>query len=430
MGLFSLFQRKRRVAVAMMVESIEVRVIDTLASVQAAEWDALVGDHNPFVEYAFLNTLERSGSVGPGRGWEPAYVVAYRGSTLLGALPSYVKTDSYGEFIFDWGWAQAAHGAGIPYYPKLTVGVPYTPATGSRLLVHPSEDRDVIGVALLRGLAALRESVEASGMHVLFCRDDEAEFLEGAGFCRRATHQYHWRNDRYESFDAFLATLRSSGRKMIRKERRRVEESGVRVELRRGADIEPSLVRDLYRLYTSTIDRKWGSPYLTPKFFQMIPEHLGDRALFGLAWIDDELVAMTLSFEKGDHVYGRHWGSRAAIDCLHFEMCYYQLIDHAIKNGRTLVEAGAQGEHKMKRGFVPVQIHSAHRLSHPGLHAAVARFIVEERESVEDALPRIAAHTPFKKGAAPDLPQRAGIDLQTKAKSSCPATGDAPIDSK
>lgn len=394
-----------------MTDTIEVRVITTLRELAAEDWDALGEPHNPFIEHAFLRTLEVSGSVGPGCGWEPAYVVAHRGGKLVGALPSYVKTDSYGEYIFDWSWANAAHRAGLDYYPKLTVGVPFTPATGPRLLVHPDEDTIVIRAALIRGLDALRVDVRASGMHVLFCREDEAEFLEDAEFARRATHQYHWRNDGYENFDAFLETLRSSGRKMIRKERRRVEQSGVRVELRAGKDVEPELTRRLYKLYTSTIDRKWGSPYFTPRFFEMLTEELGHSALVGLAWLGDELVAMTLSFQKGKHVYGRHWGARAAIDCLHFEMCYYQLIDHAIANGQTLVEAGAQGEHKMKRGFVPVQIHSAHRLSHPGLHAAVERFILEEREAIEEALPQIASHTPFKQGAAPNLPQVAGIDL-------------------
>ncbi|MEM6733240.1 MAG: GNAT family N-acetyltransferase, partial [Myxococcota bacterium] len=335
-----LFKRNRVPNISLMKDTIEVRVLATLEDVSSASWDALAGAHNPFIEYAFLSALEKSGSVGPGCGWQPAYVVAHRDGVLVGALPSYIKTDSYGEYIFDWAWAQAAARAGLEYYPKLTVGVPFTPATGSRLLVHPNEEALIIRAALLRGLDALRRDIHASGMHVLFCREDEAEFLEEAEFVRRATHQYHWRNDGYENFDAFLATMRSSGRKMIRKERRRVEQSGVRVELRRGKDVEPELTRKLYQLYTSTIDRKWGSPYFTPKFFDMLTQELGERALIGMAWLDDDLVAMTLSFEKGAHVYGRHWGARIAIDCLHFEMCYYQLIDHAIANGQTLVEAG------------------------------------------------------------------------------------------
>ncbi len=410
------FRRNRIPNVSLMIDTIEVRVIPSLSEIAPEDWDALAGANNPFIEHAFLRALEVSGSVGPGRGWQPAYVVAYRKGTLIGALPSYIKTDSYGEYIFDWSWAQAASRAGLDYYPKLTVGVPYTPATGSRLLAHPSEEAIVVRAALLRGLDALRTDLHASGMHFLFCREEEAKFLEEADFARRATHQYHWRNDSYPDFDAFLATMRSSGRKMIRKERRRVEQSGVRVELREGKDVDRSLTRDLYRLYTSTIDRKWGSPYFTPEFFDMLPQELGHRALVGLAWLDEQLIAMTLSFQKGAHVYGRHWGARAHVDCLHFEMCYYQLIEHAIARGQTLVEAGAQGEHKMKRGFVPVQIHSAHRLSHPGLHAAVQRFIDEEREAVEDALPQIAAHTPFREGAAPNLPQSAGIDLPSESE--------------
>lgn len=411
----SLFRRNRPHSLASVHHDLELRVLGSVAEVAETLWDNMVGDNNPFVEHRFLHALESSGSVGPGRGWEPAYIVAYREEQLVGALPSYVKTDSYGEYIFDWSWAQAAHRAGLPYYPKITVGVPFTPATGPRLLVQPEEDRDEVRTALLAGLDALRKDLSASGIHVLFCRDDEAEFLDSAGFVRRATHQYHWRNDNYEDFDMFLGTMRSTGRKMIRKERRKVHGCGVRIELRQGHDVEPSLTQELYRLYAATIDRKWGAPYFTPRFFDMLPYALGNRALVGMAWLGRELVAMTLSFEKGAHVYGRHWGSQIEVDCLHFEMCYYQLIEYAIARGKVLVEAGAQGDHKMKRGFVPVQIHSAHRLSHPGLHAAVARFLDDEREAVEDALPEIAAHTPFKKGAAPKLPSKAGIDLPETA---------------
>lgn len=391
--------------------AIEVSMITSLQTVSPTEWDALGDLHNPFVDYAFLRALEAAGCVGPGTGWSPIYVVAHRGNKLVGALPSYLKNDSYGEYIFDWSWANAAHRAGIEYYPKVTVGVPFTPATGPRLLVHPDENVSAVRHALLHGLGAARGQFDASGMHVLFCREDEAEFLEDAGFARRSTHQYHWRNDQYDDFECFLATLRSSRRKMIRRERRLVNESGVRIELRQGKDIESELSRTLYALYTSTIDRKWGSPYFTPAFFEMLRTDLGESSLVGLGWCKDEVVAMTLSFQKGKHIYGRHWGARIAIDCLHFEMCYYQLIEHAIQTGRTLVEAGAQGEHKLTRGFVPVEIHSAHRLSHPGLHVAVERAIVEERDAVREALPQIACHLPFRQGEAPDLPQVAGIDL-------------------
>lgn len=396
---------------------LDVWITPAISSVDAAAWDALVGDDNPFVEHAFLWLLETSGSVGASTGWAPAYVLVRRGKRLVGALPSYLRGDSQGEYIFDWAWADAAERAGLTYYPKITVGVPFTPATGPRLLVHPDEAsegrRDEVREALLAGLDALVQESGASSVHVLFCLDEEAEFLERRGFSRRATHQFHWRNDGYERFDgegrSFTSALRSQARKQIRKERQRAREGGLSLEWRAGDALSPEEWQRLDALYRHTSGRKWGSPYLTPAFFAQARHTIGHRARVLFAREGEEIVAASLSFEKGRHLYGRYWGSFVEHDCLHFELCYYQLIEHAIERGLTLVEAGAQGPHKWKRGFVPVVTHSAHRMVHPGLHDAVARANEAERRSVEAQVAAAACEGPFREGAAPALPLRAGL---------------------
>ncbi len=383
-------------------------IVEDLAGVPAAAWDALTGDEHPFVEHAFLRLLESSESVGPGTGWQPRHVLVHDGDRLVGAAPAYRKTDSYGEYIFDWAWADAAARAGLRYYPKLVVGVPFTPATGPRLLSHPETDRDAVLGALLGGLDALETEEAASGLHCLFPLEAEAERLASAGWARRATHQYHWFNDGFRDFDDFLELFRAPARKQIRKERRRLADEALRLELRRGDAVEPEVWASLDALYRSTYDRKWGRPYLTPAFFEGAAEAIGHRALVGTARLGGRVIAATLSFEKGSSLYGRYWGTCLPLDGLHFELCYYQLIEHAIATGKTVFEAGAQGEHKLRRGFVPVVVHSAHRLAHPGLHDAIARFTRAERLGLEEALPELADSVPFRRGDPRASPRVAG----------------------
>lgn len=387
---------------------LTVHFIDGLEEVDADQWDAVTGSANPFVEHAFLHLLETSGSVGADTGWLPRHVVVEDNGQLIGAAPTYIKDDSYGEYIFDWSWAEAAAANGLPYYPKIVVGVPFTPATGPRLMVHPDADVAPVRAALIRGLDALCESEDASGVHLLFGTDAEASALEDAGYARRATHQYHWFNDHYADFDAFLAALRSSARKQIRKERKRVAEAEVQVELHPGAETTSAHWSALNALYRSTYARKWGRPYLTPQFFEAAKATIGHRALVGIAHRDGEIIAGTLSFEKGPHLYGRYWGAFEPIDGLHFELCYYQLIEHAIDTQKTVFEAGAQGQHKVKRGFVPVRIHSAHQLAHPGLHSAIARHVALERMAIGPALDDMASHAPYHRGDARGRPRVAG----------------------
>ncbi len=385
---------------------MDVSVLPRIADVPAADWDALAGDDNPFVEHAFLHALEESKSVGPRTGWLPQHLVVKEGGALVAALPCYVKTDSYGEYIFDWQWARAAGRARVDYYPKLTAAVPFTPATGPRLLVKPGAPVERARKALAEGMKLLEKELGCSSSHVLFCRDDEAASLVDNGFGRRASLQYHWRNGGYDSFDGFLAALRHEERKQIKRERRRVAESGVDVEVMNGADVPDALWPAVFSLYTSISDRKWGRPYLTRAFFDLMPRH---RAVVVLARQAGAVVAMTLSFEKGPHIYGRYWGCSEEIPGLHFELCYYRLLERSIANKGSLVEAGAQGEHKLKRGFLPVVTHSAHHITDPRFSAAVMLFLEEERAAVLEEQQLLLQHGPFKDGAAPDRPLVAGV---------------------
>lgn len=388
-----------------------VEITTAIDLVASEAWDALAGTDNPFVEHAFLQLLERSGSVGSGTSWAPHHVLAVREGRLAGAAPAYLRGDSYGEYIFDWAWAEAAERAGIRYYPKLLVAVPFTPATGPRLLAHPHEDATEVRRALVAGLTALQSERGASSTHVLFCTDAEASALETLGFHRRATHQFHWRNHGYASFEDFLGAFRSSARKQVRKERRRVAEAGLTIVKKVGREISAEDWQILERLYRTTGNKKWGRPYLTPGFFSDARDTIGLRAIAVLALREGRVIAGTLSFQKGRHLFGRYWGALEDHDALHFELCYYQLLDHAIAEGLTLVEAGAQGEHKVKRGFMPVAVHSAHRFTHPGLDEGIARFLRRERAEVLAALPHWAEQGPFREGARPPYPLSAGIDL-------------------
>ncbi len=408
-----------------------LRVLPSFADVDAKAWDALLtgaSAHNPFVEHAFLWALERSGSLG--RSWLPRIVVVEDDGVLVGAAPAFLRSDSFGEFIFDWQIADAAQRFGLRYYPKLTVAVPFTPATGPRLL-HTQPD---VRSALVAGLLDVEKSEGASSTHVLFCNHAEACALADAAelrgappsgpkaassglrpeFLRRASLQFHWRNDGYGSFDDFLQALSHDERKQIRRERRRVKESGLVVELRSGCEVPPEWWPRLYALYSGIYARKWGRPYLTRRFFDEMNDTLAERAVVVVARDPkqndvDGIVAMTLSFERGSHCYGRYWGSDVDVPGLHFELCYYALIERAIAKGQTLVEAGAQGEHKLKRGYLPVITHSVHRFVDPRFSSAVARFFVDEEVAVLRERDELALHGPFKEGSAPSTPLVAGL---------------------
>ncbi|MFO0724810.1 MAG: peptidogalycan biosysnthesis protein [Myxococcota bacterium] len=372
-----------------------IEVLSSLADVDPAEWDALDHGDNPFTEYAFLRLLETSGSVGPRTGWTPSYVVLREGGRLVGAVPAYEKSDSYGEYIFDWAFAEAAARARMRYYPKLVAAVPFTPATGGRLLCSPGLDRRA---ELIEGLLELHRARQTSSVHVLFCRLAEAEALERFGFARRRTHQYHFENPGYASFEDFLSALRSEVRKQIKKERRRIAEQGVEVVQKVGEEITAEDWAALDRLYRVTGSQKWGRPYLTKAFFSGAKDTIGPRALAVFGRRQGQIIAGTLSFFKGAELFGRYWGATEAVDGLHFELCYYQLLDRAIAARMRRVEAGAQGEHKIKRGFLPAPIESAHFFEAKPLHRAAAEAFAAERADLERLLPEWQGEGPYKRG--------------------------------
>ncbi len=381
-----------------MGESIDIRVLSSLASVEAADWDSLTGDDDPFIEHAFLSLLEESGSVGRGSGWEPTHITAWRGKQLVGALPLYLKTHSYGEYIFDWGWADAAARLGVRYYPKLVSMVPVMPVTGQRILYAPNENPMPIIRRLIDGCLDLAESAGASSIHLLFLNPEEQEWVARDGrLMSRLSFQFHWRNANYASFDAFVDDFRSSMRKKLKKERRIAAEGDAEVQVLKGADLSVDDWCTLERLYRGTCSRKGSYPYLTPEFFERASPTLDESTLVVAAKREGRIVAASINFEKGANLYGRYWGADGRHDMLHFELCYYRLIEHAITHHMQRFEAGAQGTHKLRRGLMPVPIHSAHWIRHPVLGQAVADFLPREAASVREQIQHLSQHGPFRR---------------------------------
>ena len=369
------------------------RVAPAVGAIPAAQWDALAGTGNPFVSHAFLTALEDSGSVGPGTGWDPAPIVIEdaRG-TPLAALPAYLKAHSQGEYVFDHAWADAWHRAGGQYYPKLQIAVPFTPATGPRLLLCD----EAYAAPLLRAAETLCAQNGLSSAHATFIEPGQRHLFERAGWLPRADIQFHWHNRGYGRFEDFLADLSSRKRKDLRKERARAQE-GVTIRRLSGAEIRPEHWDAFWEFYQDTGARKWGHPYLTRAAFDLFGERLGERIVLVLAYIDGSPIAGALNFVGQDALYGRYWGCTADRPFLHFELCYYQAIDAAIERGLSRVEAGAQGGHKLARGYEPVQTWSAHWLADPGFRAAVADFLDRERQGVAQDSLYLAGRTPFKK---------------------------------
>ena len=382
---------------------LAIRAVDTLAEIPAAEWDACAvpagGDGNPFVSHAFLSALETSGSVGRRSGWLPQYLLAETADgRLLGAVPLYVKSHSYGEYVFDHGWADAFERAGGAYYPKLQVAVPFTPAPGPRLLVRPGDAQAAIADALCEALVELTRTNDFSSCHVTFCQEDEWHRLEAHGFLRRMGQQYHWTNQDYGSFDDFLAALSSRKRKAIRKERQAVVEAGLTMHALSGEQLEPRHWDAFYRFYMDTGSRKWGQPYLTRRFFDEIGRTMADQVVLVMAEnADGELVAGALNLRGRDTLFGRNWGCIEDYRFLHFEACYYQAIDYAIAHGLKRVEAGAQGEHKIQRGYLPVPVYSAHWIADPGFRRAVDDYLTRERPAIARQIEELATYSPFRK---------------------------------
>ena len=377
---------------------LEVRVLSRMAEIPVEAWDRLVGDDDPFVEHAFLHALEASGSVGPGTGWEPCHLAVSDDGVLVAALPLYAKTHSYGEFIFDFAWADAARRMRSRYYPKLVSMVPLTPATGRRFLVAPDRPRAPLVRALLDGVARLVEDSGASSARLLFLDDVEIdETAADPRYLRRATHQYHFVNEGYASFEDFLARFRSEARKQVKKERRIVAESGLSVRVKTGEELDGADWDAIRAFYLDTCARKGSPAYLDESFFDVARETLASRVVSVLAYDGGRPVAATLNFEKGKHLYGRYWGASDAYEMLHFELCYYRLIERAIAKGMTRFEAGAQGEHKIKRGLLPRVVHSAHAVVHPILRAAVEDYLLREASATRRIVDELSEHGPFRR---------------------------------
>ncbi len=379
--------------------SLTLTLHPRICEIPAAAWDACAGEQNPFVSHAFLSVLEESGSAGARTGWLPQHAVLRDASgRIVGVAPMYAKSHSYGEYVFDHGWAHAFERAGGAYYPKLQVAVPFSPVPGPRLLMRvATSDADAgVGVAAMaRALEEACRRLDLSSVHVTFCREAEWSALGRAGWLQRTGMQFHWHNEGYASFEDFLAALSSRKRKTVRRERR---EAGLGLRLRalRGAEIEPRHWKAFYGFYTATIDRKWGSAYLTPRFFPLLAERLGDKVVLMLAEQSGEPVAGALNLMGADTLYGRNWGCRGEWPFLHFELCYYQAIEFAIAHRLKRIEAGAQGQHKIQRGYLPEQTFSAHWIAHPGLRRAVADFLRHERVEIAADMAALREHLPFR----------------------------------
>ena len=370
------------------------RVAPGVGAIPADQWDALAGTGNPFVGHAFLSALEDSGSVGPGTGWNPAPIMIEdaRG-TPLAAMPAWLKSHSQGEYVFDHAWADAWHRAGGRYYPKLQIAVPFTPATGPRLLLAD----EAYAAPLLRAAETLCAQNGLSSAHATFIEPGQRHLFERAGWLLRNDIQFHWHNRGYGSFEDFLADLSSRKRKDLRKERARAQE-GVEIRHVSGGDLRPEHWDAFWVFYQDTGARKWGQPYLTREAFDLFGERMAERILLVLAFVDGAPIAGALNFVGEDALYGRYWGCTAERPFLHFELCYYQAIDAAIARGLARVEAGAQGGHKLARGYQPVPTWSAHWLADAGFREAVADFLEREREGVAQDSLYLAGRTPFRKG--------------------------------
>jgi hypothetical protein len=376
---------------------VRTEFIDSIEAIEPSAWNALAGTDHPFLRHEFLASIETSGSVGRDTGWLPCHAALYDDRKLIAALPLYRKTNSWGEFVFDFAWAEAYQQAGLHYYPKLVSAIPFTPVTGPRFLTAPGHDFDELASTLILTTRRLAEQQDISSWHVLFAEQRDREILEQHGLLLRKDCQFHWHNRGYSTFDDYLTGLRSSKRKKLRRERRRIEESGIIFRQLSGSDLTVELWRDIMPLYASSFLRRGRKPYLNEGFFKMISNHMPEHILVILAVYHDKPIACAICFHGGDTLYGRYWGSSARYHSLHFETCYYQGIEYCIANGLQHFEPGTQGEHKISRGFEPTETWSAHSLSHPQFADAVDAFLDHERTYTDEYIDTVRGHMPFRR---------------------------------
>ncbi|BCM19696.1 GNAT family N-acetyltransferase [Mesorhizobium sp. J8] len=383
-----------------------IRIAAGIGAFTCEEWDGFAGTtrgdkengYNPLVSFAFLSALEDSGCAVRRTGWQGHHLrLETAQGRLLGAVPCYLKSHSQGEYVFDHGWSDAFERAGGRYYPKLQCSVPFTPVTGPRLLVGKGENAGAVKAGLAEGLKLVTDKLGVSSAHVTFATEPDIATLEAAGFLHRTDQQFHFFNDGFSTYDDFLATLASRKRKAMKKERREALVDGISIDWLTGRDITESAWDDFFAFYMDTGGRKWGRPYLNRQFFSLIGERMADDILLVMAKRNGRYIAGAINFIGSDALYGRNWGCIEDHPFLHFEVCYHQAIDFAIERKLKVVEAGAQGEHKLARGYRPVTMHSAHYISHPGLRNAVADYLRRERREVERMGAYLEEHTPFRK---------------------------------
>ncbi len=392
---------------------ISLEAVGSISQISAEDWDACANpavesdgskrDYNPFVSHAFFAALEVSNSACPRTGWGPRHLIARRDGAIAGIVPCYLKSHSQGEYVFDRGWADAYERAGGHYYPKLQASVPFTPATGPRLLIRPGSDEARVSAALAGGLVGLCDATEASSVHVTFAREREWTFLAENGFLQRTDQQFHWRNEGYDTFEDFLATLASRHRKAIRRERRDALANGITIHVLTGSELTEEIWDAFFEFYMETGSRKWGRPYLTRSFYSLIGENMSKNVALIMARRDDRWIAGAINFIGSDTLFGRHWGAIEHHPFLHFEVCYYQAIDFAIRHRLKTVEAGAQGEHKIARGYLPQTTYSAHYIVNSALRHAVRDYLKRERQYVAEAGRELTDAGPFRKTTAGEI---------------------------
>jgi hypothetical protein len=390
---------------------ITLEAVSSVGQITAEDWNACANSalhaegstdscknpYNPFVSHAFFSALETSGSASARTGWAPCHLLARRDDVIVGIVPCYLKSHSQGEYVFDRGWADAYERAGGSYYPKLQASVPFTPVTGPRLLVRNSDDGNEIRAALASGLVALCQATEASSAHITFASEAESKFLASRGFLQRTDQQFHWQNQDYRDFDDFLATLNSRHRKAIKRERREALANGITIHALNGSDITEEAWDAFFALYMETGSRKWGRPYLNRAFFSLIGETMAKDVLLIMARRQNRWIAGAINFIGSDTLFGRNWGAIEHHPFLHFEVCYYQAIEFAIARGLKTVEAGAQGEHKIARGYLPQTTYSAHYIADSSLRHAINDYLKRERAYVAEAARELTEAGPFRK---------------------------------
>ncbi len=375
-----------------------IQRLTSLSDISSEAWNALVQDNNPFLKHEFLFALEQHGCVGGDTGWTPCHLALFDDGQLIAASPQYIKYHSYGEFVFDWSWAEAYQRHGLAYYPKLLCAVPFTPLTGQRLLIAGDYDASAIRQQMIDASIQLAQQLELSSFHCLFPETDDLKVLKQRNdLSLRLGCQYHWHNQDYRDFEHYLSHFSSRKRKNIVKERRQLATFGLRIEIRHGDEMTTELWQRFYQLYCELYDRKWGEPSLTLAFFEALGNTMPDQVVVVLAYRDDDCIAVALNLRSDTTLYGRHWGCSEQIPGLHFECCYYQGLEYCLREGLQGFEPGAQGEHKIARGFLPTATWSAHWIADPGFRKAVDDFCLREQRHMTQVIDQLNEQSPFKR---------------------------------